>query len=328
MRSNGSRKSSDRSRGRSNFVCTGGGEEVCRDYLWGHCTRGECKFAHPAGREGKLRLQQRSASGRHKAASRASGGRRGAGGVGGGLAAASGAASAGDCHVAASRAGGGRRGGQKTAVSDRDKWIMGLARGAALTPEEVEVFFQVVKRAEDACATWYPSMVLTEEATVQRLARGALVEIIAERGFEGIGGSRVYDAEKAFMESKMICPGCGKFDWTPIPLDLPFADVGCRSCKRTIEIKDCHASHMRAGGHTAKLQVPVSLKTVETPRLIPERNLGVCVRVKTTRGTRWWFTSREAMISAIEHPHPTDPIIDSKSGNRKQVWVRAGKANP
>jgi len=205
---------------------------------------------------------------------------------------------------------------------------MGLARGAALTPEEVEVFFQVVKRAEDACATWYPSIVLTEEATVQRLARGALVEIIAERGFEGIGGSRVYDAEKAFMESNMICPGCGNMDWTPIPLDLPFADVGCRSCKRTIEIKDCHVSHMRAGGRTVKLQVPVSLKTVETPRLIPERNLGVCVRVNTTRGTRWWFTSREAMISAIEHPDPTDPIIDSKSGNRKQVWVRAGKANP
>lgn len=305
MSSNGSRMDSHRACGGSDFVRTGRGKEVCRDYLWGCCTRRTCRFDHPAGQEGLRVQQRRRANGRHEAASRAGGGHRGTGDSGGGLAAASGTASAG---------------------SRRDALIMGLARGTALTPEEVEVLYQTVARAEDACATWYPSMVLTEEATVQRLARGALVEIIAERGFEGIGGSGVYGAEEAFMESNMVCPGCGKTDWTPIPLDLPFADVGCRSCKRTIEIKDCHASHMRAGGHTAKLQVPVSLKTVETPRLIPERNLGVCVRVRTKRGTRWWFTSREEMISAIEHP--TDQIIDSKSGNRKQVWVRAGKANP
>ena len=344
MSSNGSRKSSDRSRGRSNFVCKG----PCWKFRRGVCpyTADTCQFEHIEGEGGMYAKRskggtsgagggRKAASGaasvgdHHKAASRAGGGRRGAGGAGGGLAAASGVASTGDHHRAASRAGGDQMGSQCTLSQEQIDKVRQLAQAPSVNWDEERTQDLSAQVAHDwaKCVRWYPDAVRENLiGMTERVIRHSMVEITAQLGFKGTGGSSAYGAEKGFLEARIACPRCKNVGWKNVPDDLPTADFGCIHCGCVVEIKDLKPKNVRTTCCPVELQIPVSKSTATMPRLISERCAGVFARCREMN--KWWFVPRDEVIDSIENPLPGREIRDSDKSNRKQVWVRRREDGP
>jgi hypothetical protein len=153
-----------------------------------------------------------------------------------------------------------------------------------------------------------------------------MVEISAQLGFEGTGGSSAYGAEVAFMEARIACPKCKNVGWTDVPDDLPTADFGCIHCGCVVEIKDLKPKNVRTTCCPVELQIPVSKSTATMPRLISERCAGVFTRCKAMN--KWWFVPRDEVIDSIENPLPGWEIRDSDKSDRKQVWVRRREDGP